>query len=625
MGEIRILEIEPGTFNADIKCRMRAWPANGEGYTALSYVWGNDPPTKSISVNGKRVTIRKNLDSAIRYIREENEPLRLWVDAICINQQDLSERTSQVEMMSEIYQQAQSLTVFLGEGDEDLSILFTFIQDINDDIAIDQVLEKADLLRVLDQFWQLLQMPWWSRIWIIQEFAYADASPTFVYGHRQFSASWLWYGFGVLRDKLLQDLYCSVQISDGNPQMGDSVLPVWRGAGSVIQGLHILRSRQQLFHWRQRPAPAMHKVSELLKDTQFYHATEPRDRLFGLHSLTMDPFRACFLPDYHQSMRAVNIRMAAYLLCIEGWTEMYNYFPTTADATLPSWVPDFSTNRERDKWSRIWDSSPLLSLGELECWAEGAILGIRGIDCGTVTEMMGLNWKGKDMTVPSQDSSTASWSQLGRHDANSFETLSRILADTEPERPLPTTEAELENWSASPNLWLGLSKIAHEADSLPAFDTDVWDFLKLFKSTLTKTDYHLLDLGRLEFRADLTAPTIEKRLRKMPEWKDSSIDEAWREMKTQLGKRSDLWPDEHFQGFIFTTDTGFTGLCPLETQVGDKLVVLFGMPTPFLARKDDSDGKYVLIGPVRAARETLEGIKEEAKQGADGEGILYFK
>ncbi|UPK96801.1 hypothetical protein LCI18_007736 [Fusarium solani-melongenae] len=172
VGEIRILEIESGTFHADTKYRMRAWPANGEGYTALSYVWGEDPPTKAISVNGKCVTIRKNLDSAIRYIRDENEPLRLWVDAICINQQDLSERTSQVEMMSEIYQQAQSLTVFLGEGNEDLSELFTFIQDINDDITIDQVLGQADTPRVLDQFWQLLQMPWWSRIWIIQEFAY---------------------------------------------------------------------------------------------------------------------------------------------------------------------------------------------------------------------------------------------------------------------------------------------------------------------------------------------------------------------------------------------------------------------------------------------------------------------
>lgn len=622
VSAIRVLEIEPGTFDADIECEMSPWYDGDQGYTALSYVWGDDPPTKSMWVDRELVMIRKNLDNAIRYIRDENEPVRLWVDAICINQQDLSERTSQVEMMSEIYQQAQGLFVFLGEGGEDLSTLFAFIQDINDDIPIDEVIEKADILRVLDQFWQLLQMPWWSRIWIIQEFAYADASPTFVYGHRKFSASWLWYGFGVLRDVLLRDLYCFVQISDGNPQMDDSALPLWRGAGSVSQGLHILRSRQQLFHWRQQPVPATHKVSELLKDTQFYLATEPRDRLFALHSLMMDPLRACFLPDYHQSIRAVNIRMTAYLLCIEGWAEMYNYFPTTADATLPSWVPNFSTNRERDKWFRIWDNnnSPGQHSWKLDCWAEGAILGIRGVHCGTVTEIPGLNWKGKNMTASLQDSSAASCSQSGDgcHDVNNFQTFPQILAETD-------SPIRLKMTSPGCSTWLISSKLVHEARRLPRIKAYFHEVLaKLRRRRLTKNSYGQLDFGRLDFRGHLTAPMIEERLRMTPKWEDSGIDEAWIDVKMQLGKSSDRWPDEHFQGLVFTTDTGFTGLCPLQTQIGDKLVVLKGMPTTFLARADESDGQYMLIGPVRVTKDTLIGILTEATHKSNLE-TFYFK
>ncbi|KAM0425842.1 hypothetical protein ACHAPT_008780 [Fusarium lateritium] len=630
---------------------MSPWSVDDEGYTALSYVWGNDPPIKTIKVNGRDMMIRKNLDSAIRYIREERQPLRLWVDAICINQQDLSERTAQVEMMSEIYQQAQSLIVFLGEG-EDLSTLFTFIQDIDDGSPIDGTLDKSDMPRVLDQFWQLLQMPWWSRVWVIQEFAYADARPTFMYGHRQFSARWLWYGFGVLRDILLDDLYSSIKRSDGNLQMSGSSLRLWSGAGSVFYGLHILRSRQQLFRWRQRSFPARSKVSELLKDTQFYQATEPRDRLFGLHSLMMDPFRACFLPDYGQSMRAANIRMAAYLLCIEGWTDMYNYFPTAIDGTLPSWVPDFSANMERDKWSRIWDSSSSLCLGELECWAHTAVLGIRGIDCGGVTEITGLDWQDSNEGPACPPSS-----QTKDYDVNSLDTLSRILADTKPEPDFPTNDAELEEWRKDTTRWLLFADLVRtldmpqDLDVAPSSDLSVAqdsgsvdDFpsfledhrkstaafqssMKLFKSKLTKYHYDALDDTRWKRRPNLTALEIEEQLRQEPAQRKDNIDVAWRAMKKMQFEQGTGRPyqDEIFQGFVFTTDLDFAGLCPLQAQIGDRLVVLFGMPTPFLARLDGSDGVYRLIGAVRANNEALQGLRTDLGQESDKEHVLYFK
>jgi Heterokaryon incompatibility protein (HET) len=81
-------------------------------YESLSYVWGDPIDTIPIHANGCRFNAARNL-YWVRRLRTSSAPRRVWVDAICINQDDVDERGAQVSIMREIYCKA-SVLVYLG-------------------------------------------------------------------------------------------------------------------------------------------------------------------------------------------------------------------------------------------------------------------------------------------------------------------------------------------------------------------------------------------------------------------------------------------------------------------------------------------------------------------------------
>jgi hypothetical protein len=85
-------------------------------YTTVSYAWGDPGATAPIICNGTVTRVTKSLDSALRciwarYSNSELETVVLWVDGLCISQQDISERANQVRIMDLIYQSAFSTIV----------------------------------------------------------------------------------------------------------------------------------------------------------------------------------------------------------------------------------------------------------------------------------------------------------------------------------------------------------------------------------------------------------------------------------------------------------------------------------------------------------------------------------
>lgn len=91
---------------------------NWGDYAALSYVWGDENVTKTILVNGEEREVTANLEEALRSIAVRGEfgnSLKLWIDAISINQDDLEERGRQVRRMREIYGNSQTVIAWLGE------------------------------------------------------------------------------------------------------------------------------------------------------------------------------------------------------------------------------------------------------------------------------------------------------------------------------------------------------------------------------------------------------------------------------------------------------------------------------------------------------------------------------
>jgi len=89
-GEIRLLHIHSGSQDAilcDIEVTTLAFSASS--YDCLSYIWGSQELSHEISLSGQTYSVTANLHGALRHLRNnDGQHRKVWIDAICINQQD---------------------------------------------------------------------------------------------------------------------------------------------------------------------------------------------------------------------------------------------------------------------------------------------------------------------------------------------------------------------------------------------------------------------------------------------------------------------------------------------------------------------------------------------------------
>lgn len=191
----RILELQPGEGKSTLKCKMSAVErGNAPPYEAISYSWGRSSDTRVIYCDNKKLKVTLNLRDALWRIRDPVEAKMLWADAMCINQNDNEERSNQVKQMGSIYANAVRVLVWLDVpnakfGDFD----YLFDVDINNprphseskigraSLLLEEYvskLEAADLhTEGLDPdsntvghaFSHLLDSPWFTRLWVVQE------------------------------------------------------------------------------------------------------------------------------------------------------------------------------------------------------------------------------------------------------------------------------------------------------------------------------------------------------------------------------------------------------------------------------------------------------------------------
>ena len=113
----RIFELLPGSPGAKICLRLHHVTLANDAihYDAVSYTWGDDPATMSIEVDGHEYHIRHNLWEFIHRLRKPDQSYLLWADAISINQNDLDEKSQQVQIIGQIFQKATTVRTWLGE------------------------------------------------------------------------------------------------------------------------------------------------------------------------------------------------------------------------------------------------------------------------------------------------------------------------------------------------------------------------------------------------------------------------------------------------------------------------------------------------------------------------------
>lgn len=193
-ADIRLLELLPSeASDARIRCRLHHYllfPTQQkwkQDFHALSYTWGNGDQDRLIIIDGKGFLVAENLELALWRLRLPDRSVFLWIDAICINQRDILEKQEQISMMGDIYGIATKVVAWLGEEADNSDLVPPFAQLLIDILLpLEETLriEAEDLTRIglpppTDRRWKALRdlfsRSWFSRKWIIQEFAMAKA------------------------------------------------------------------------------------------------------------------------------------------------------------------------------------------------------------------------------------------------------------------------------------------------------------------------------------------------------------------------------------------------------------------------------------------------------------------
>lgn len=366
-AQVRLLTLHPGQFDEDIRCSLHAVSLTSKPqYEALSYVWGDAAETLPVIVDSHEKQVTTNLEAALRHLRWQEKPRILWIDAICINQDDIEERSAQVPMMGDVYRQAASVIVWLGHGSENVedSIKWANLRaskktnkaslELEDDIfVVDMCTVMCSCLAI--DFIHLLKHRYWHRMWTYQEFVLATDMPTCVYGHMSFSLATVWEAFMAMMQKINFIAQVGRQASDeANWEIFSiAIMELTEFTNDLPSMLNLGRMAQHAKYKPSRPG----ELALLLGESADRECSDPRDRIYALYGLNSSLSRV--LPvDYSKSEREVILEAIALMMRSGETRLLWSCFGLRAERfsrtrTFPSWAPDLDRlqqfeNRGRD-------------------------------------------------------------------------------------------------------------------------------------------------------------------------------------------------------------------------------------------------------------------------------------
>lgn len=386
---IRLLTIEPGLERDKIRCNFQVVDLSvSPPYEAVSYVWGNPNPPTLIACNGVRMNITQNLADALRRFRplpdyfdtqrtvkpkrkrgeddppEWNEPYGywarrapadrprnrpcrlLWVDALCINQQDNDEKSSQVMMMRHIYARAKNVLVWLGPHVEEvvpqaLGLMHTALRNLNREVTPGKPSPVAYEVSTMEKHmargfpspeapdWMALEwfygQAWFSRVWVLQEVAVAESITAFL-GDFEIKANYI--GYAALW--FVMKGYAN--------EWGPLTL-----TGDLSKAAFLLNRTKNMLSEDNRP-----KLLSLLGYVRTFKATLPQDKVYAVLGISQEgnsyadsPLK----PDYNKSVAEVYRDTTRYLI----W---HNVNLDVLSHTVPS---DISGDYDAPSWAARWD------------------------------------------------------------------------------------------------------------------------------------------------------------------------------------------------------------------------------------------------------------------------------
>ncbi|KAE9369094.1 HET-domain-containing protein [Stipitochalara longipes BDJ] len=326
-------------------------------FEALSYAWGENVFPCVLLCSSHTINITQNLHDALQHFRKPDKELRIWIDAVCINQFDPEEKSHQIPLMEEIYRKASNVLIWLGnesEGSKEVVDYLTHIgnrflerggpilepkveQHCEEHGAMNKVLWEevycdVEMMKKTDVIWK---RSWFSRRWVIQEVAFAKKATLFC-GMAEID----WDVFAMAAEVLAR------LEGDGSQYLNRRT---GIGRGAPIRGLQNIKNlasiRKEI--WTNQVVKTGREMHACLEDARGFECRDDKDRLFALLGIFNYGRKKPFTIDYKKSEAEVFEAFARHCLQennsvdILSWAGTSNHVLCGESLKMPSWVPDW--------------------------------------------------------------------------------------------------------------------------------------------------------------------------------------------------------------------------------------------------------------------------------------------
>jgi hypothetical protein len=362
---VRILRLRPGIFGAAIHCDLTLEEVGKtEPFDALSYCCGPQILSRAITVNGRAgFCITENLWNALQRIRRPDVDRRLWVDAVCIDQENDREKSSQIRHLHVVYSRAKEVCIYFGECSQHTMYDGKCLEHTEGSEGVRLNLEH-DLQQALlyweyaaeswahsrrDLAWSTPKLPrtmfdelrfakavetdlseycgngnfernlWWKRLWTVQELLLAK-HPVVYFG--PYTMAWA-------RACKMWTFIDELEYSD---------MPI-HGSSKMRKEI------QYLDRLRADHARSLHALLLATADKGF---TEPKDRIFALlGALPQDSLTL----DYTLDIRVISVSAAVHCMTVQGnFDVLFSHWERSHRlrddvASLHSCLPNFDHRR----------------------------------------------------------------------------------------------------------------------------------------------------------------------------------------------------------------------------------------------------------------------------------------
>ncbi|KAM0437911.1 hypothetical protein ACHAPT_002276 [Fusarium lateritium] len=450
MNSIRLVRFrKPGLTQptAEISLELSIWPLEESeklGYHALLYTWG--PPegegcytssdVRPILLNGRKFHVYPNLHDALAQLQKSPMSEYYWVDAICINQTDETEKAAQVSMMGHVYSAAAQVNIWVGQGNEHTPMVVAMIVKLARIMeslsAIEQELgphddsrmEKLGLPSLTTKNWApfvaFYGRNWFRRSWVIQEVTLAR-KVCLLWGDKG-SISWqdlinanslmnrlgLYRGLTRMQEGPGEDLktpsivYPAQMITAGalckSQDLSETKFRF------LLAGIEVLTGTDA---WKRGTAPML---AWLVWRCRRSNATDQRDKVYSLlgiarHAATVKGSPVTSIKvDYTDSSTPATVFTAATRFILEecnhlGLISLASLVtPEHGEdleltPNLPSWVPDLSTSAQHASTLAIlgyashfdFDASRYQEIGSLGLRILGSQLHVKAVRIGALS------------------------------------------------------------------------------------------------------------------------------------------------------------------------------------------------------------------------------------------------